>query len=124
MNAINFPDIFYNNNTVVNTNSRDCTLENIKLILWSEKGEFRFDPFFGIRLRRYWYEQNDNVLMEILIDEIYEQLTIFIPQIKLKRKDISLVRDKWRIYANIKCRHDEDFSLNTYTLVLYDNDTL
>ena len=62
--------------------------------------------------------------MEILIDEIYEQLTIFIPQIKLKRKDISLVRDKWRIYANIKCRHDEDFSLNTYTLVLYDNDTL
>lgn len=124
MNSINFPSIFSNNNTSVNTNSRDCTLENIKLVLSSEKGEFRFDPFFGIRLKRYWFEQNNNVLQDILIDEIYEQLTIFIPQIKLKRKDITLVRDRAKLYVNIKCRHEEDFELNSYSLVLYDNDTI
>lgn len=121
MNTISFPNFLNNNNVMVLNNSRECTLQNIKLVLSCEKGEFRFDPFFGVRLKRYWYEQNNEILRDILINEIYEQLTIFIPQIIIKRSDIKLYSNRQSIIAQITCRYQEDFELDTYTLTLYEN---
>lgn len=121
MNAINFPNFLNNNNVILKTNSKECTLQNIILVLSCEKGELRYDPFYGIRLKRYWYEPNNFVLRDILIDEIYEQLTIFIPQIIVERSDIKLYSYRNTVVAQIKCRYQEDFTLDTYTLVLYEN---
>lgn len=120
MKSISFPKMI-SHNYVQTVSDYDATLQNMKLLLGSEKGEFVFDPFFGIRLKRYTFEQNNKILMDILIDEIYEQLVIFMPQLIIKRKDITLVSETAKIYVNIKARNQKDFSLNSYNLVLFNN---
>lgn len=120
MNSIAFPKMIKNNH-VQTVSDYDATLQNMKLLLGSEKGEFRFDPFFGIRLKRYLFEQNNPVLMDVLIDEIYEQLAIFMPQLIITRSDITLTKDTAKVYVNIKARNQKDFELNSYNLVLFNN---
>ena len=120
MKSISVPKMI-SHNYVQTVSDYDATLQNMKLLLGSEKGEFVFDPFFGIRLKRYTFEQNNKILMDILIDEIYEQLVIFMPQLIIKRKDITLVSEMAKIYVNIKARNQKDFSLNSYNLVLFNN---
>ena len=120
MNSIAFPKMIKNNH-VQTVSDYDATLQNMKLLLGSEKGEFRFDPFFGIRLKRYLFEQNNPVLMDVLIDEIYEQLVIFMPQLIINRSDITLTKDTAKVYVNIKARNQKDFELNSYNLVLFNN---
>ena len=120
MNSIAFPKMIKNNH-VQTVSDYDATLQNMKLLLGSEKGEFRFDPFFGIRLKRYLFEQNNPVLMDVLIDAIYEQLVIFMPQLIITRSDITLTKDTAKVYVNIKARNQKDFELNSYNLVLFNN---
>lgn len=120
MKSISFPKMI-SHNYIQTVSDYDATLQNMKLLLGSEKGEFVFDPFFGIRLKRYMFEQNNKILMDILIDEIYEQLVIFMPQLIITRKDISLVSDTAKIYVNIKARNQRDFALNKYNLVLFNS---
>ena len=120
MSSIAFPKMIKNNH-VQTVSDYDATLQNMKLLLGSEKGEFRFDPFFGIRLKRYLFEQNNPVLMDVLIDEIYEQLVIFMPQLIITRSDITLTKDTAKVYVNIKARNQKDFELNSYNLVLFNN---
>ena len=118
--SISFPKML-NHNRVQLVEDYDATLQNIKTVLGSEKGEFKFDPYFGIRLKRYMFEQNNFVLQDLLLDEIYEQLVTFIPQIIVKRNDITFEKERAKLYLNIKCTNRFDFTLNTYNLVLYNN---
>ena len=118
--SISFPKML-NHNRVQLVEDYDATLQNIKTVLGSEKGEFKFDPYFGIRLKRYMFEQNNFVLQDLLLDEIYEQLVTFIPQIIVRRNDITFEKERAKLYLNIKCTNRIDFTLNTYNLVLYNN---
>ena len=120
MKSISFPKMI-SHNYIQTVSDYDATLQNMKLLLGSEKGESIIDPFFGIRWKRYMFEQNNKILMDILIDEIYEQLVIFMPQLIITRKDISLVSDMAKIYVNIKARNQRDFALNKYNLVLFNS---
>lgn len=120
MNAIKFPDMITHNH-VQTVDDYDATLQNMKLFLSSEKGEFVFDPFFGIRLKRYLFEQNNIILQDILCDEIYEQLSIFMPQLIIKRENITLSKDRAKVYCTIKARNQKDFQLNSYNLVLFNS---
>lgn len=119
MKSIKFPNMI-RHNYVQTISDEAATLQNLKLLLNSEKGEFTFDPFFGIRLKRYMFEQNNLVLRDILIDEIFEQISIFMPQLIIKRKDITIEPDNYKLYISIKARNQKDFQLNTYNLVLLD----
>lgn len=118
MKSLSFPKMI-KNKTVQTVSDYDATLQNMKLVLGSEKGEFKFDPFFGIRLKRYMFEQNNPILLDILRDEIYEQLVIFMPQLIINKKEITLTSDGATVYVNIKARNQKDFELNTYNLVLF-----
>lgn len=100
----------------------DATLQNLCLLLKSEQGEFRFDPFFGIRLKRYLFNQNDYILRDIIIDEIYTKIVTFIPQITVKREDIKLVSDRARLSVGIRCMNNADFTTNMYNIVLFDTE--
>lgn len=118
--SIAFPKMI-NHNRVQTLEDHDATLQNIKLVLGSEKGEFKFDPYFGIRLKRYMFEQNNFVLQDLLLDEIYEQLVTFVPQITVRRNDITFEKERAKLYITIKCTNRLDFTPNTYNLVLYEN---
>lgn len=119
MISIAFPDMF--NRTVTNTVSDyDATLQNMKMLLWSEKGELFGDPYFGTGLRKYLYEQNDLILKDILIDDIYTAIATFMPQILLERKGITIESDGVMVTATIEAMNRVSFETNLYNLVLLD----
>ena len=121
MKSLNFPKMFNEGRSgiLVQENSHKATAQNLIYLLSSEKGEFAFDPFFGIRLKRYTFEQNNYILRDILIDEIYTQIRAFMPQIMLKRSDITLTTDRGTVYLNVKCTNKADFKTDMYNLVLF-----
>ena len=118
MKSIAFPQMF--TRTVTNTISdHDATLQNLKLLLWSEKGELFGDPYYGTGFKKYLYDQNDLVLEDIIIDDVYTTIALFMPQIKVNRKDIKLTRDdKGQLSVTIKCTNLVDFTTDLYTIVL------
>lgn len=120
MNSISFPKMFNSTSTNVVTDY-DATLQDVKLLLCSEKGELFGDPFFGIRLKRYMFNQNNYVLRDILLDEIFTQLVTFAPQLSIERKNIDIIQRGKTIYAKIKAINKVDFTTNTYELVLMQN---
>ena len=97
----------------------DASMQDIKLLLATEKGELFGDPFMGIRLKRYVFEQNNDILRDILIDEIYSQLLVFAPQITVRRKDIKITQDGKDIKISFRAINNVDFKTNMYDLVLY-----
>ena len=123
MNSIKFPDMFSTNSTNI-IKDLDATKQNTLLLLKSEKGELFGDPYFGIRLKRYLYEQNNCILKDIIIDEIYTQLSLFLPQVKVERKDIKIEQDRAKLYCSFKGINQIDFTTDTYSLVLYDEERI
>lgn len=121
MNCIGFPKMFSNNTTNIykgNQATRNC----IHLLLSSEVGELFGDPEFGIRLKKFTYNQNNYVLRDILIDEIFTQLNLFCPQVSLTRNDIKIRQDGHTLYAVIKAINKVDFTTSTYNLVLLEEE--
>lgn len=117
MNAISFPNIFTKLSTKV-ISDHDATLQNLKNLLLSEQGEFKGDPYYGVKLKRYLFEQNNAVLKDILIDEIYTQVALFMPQLKVERKNIDITQKDTTLYATIKATNMLDFTIDTYDIVL------
>lgn len=116
--SISFPNMFKNNSTQT-VDDLNASKQNLKLTLLSEKGEFKYDPFFGVRLKKYMFDQNNFVLRDILLDEIYEQIVYFMPQLTVSRRDIRLTSEKHTLYVTIKGINKLDFTPNTYNLVLF-----
>lgn len=118
MKSISFPSMFNSTSTKVIKDTHDATFQNILLVLGSEKGEFVSDPYFGIRLRRYVYDQNNSVLKDIIIDEIYAQLKTFVPQLNVNRDDITLTVERAKMSCHIKATNKLDYTNDAYDVVL------
>ena len=118
MKSIGFPNILNN----VSTNSVDdyyATLQNIKLLLFSEKGELFGDPYYGTNLRKFLFDQNDLILQDILLDDIYTALALFIPQIKVNRNDIKLIKSgNGSLSLSIKALNKASFTTDMFNIVL------
>ena len=124
MNSINFPKMFQGNGTIINkdADSNKSILEWLHLLLGSEVGTMHGDPEFGIRLKRYAFDQNNYILRDILVDEIYTKIVYFCPSIYLERKNIKIISELHTIKVNIVCKNQATFETNMYDLVLYRNE--
>lgn len=121
MKSISFPKMFNTNSTNISKDF-DATKQNTLLLLHSEKGELFGDPYFGIRLKRYLFDQNNYILKDIIIDEIYTQLALFMPQLNVDRRDIKITQDKATLYCRFKAVNQANFKTDIYNLVLYKED--
>lgn len=123
MRTLKFPKMFNSSSTNVwkNTDYIKATNQSLLLLLQTERGELFGDPYFGIVLKKYLYDQNSYVLRDIIIDTIYVQLALFIPQIKVKRKDITIVQNKMKgkLYCKFRAVSQIDYTTDTYNLVLF-----
>lgn len=93
------------------------------MLLHCERGELFGDPYFGLMLKHFMFDQNNYVLRDQLIDVIYTQLATFIPQVYVKRSDIQLIRDKGergKLYCSFHGVSQIDYQVQTYNLVLFD----
>ena len=125
MRSLQFPKMFNSNSTRVidAADYKKATLQNLKLLLLSEKGELFGDPYFGIRLKKYLFNQNSYVLKDVIIDEIYTQIALFIPQLRVERKNIDIIQDynnsKATLHCTIKAINQIDFTTDMYNIVIY-----
>ena len=87
------------------------------------RGELFGDPYFGLMLKKLMFDQNSYILKDTIIDMIYTQLAIFIPQIKVRRQDIDIVQDreKGKLYCNFSGINQIDYQHNTFNLVLLED---
>lgn len=125
MNAISFPKMFRGNATVVDedsTNSAKASLTCLHLLLGSECETLFGDPEFGLYLRKYMFDQNNFVLRDILIDEIYTKITTFCPQIFLERKNIKITNSGKSVFVNITCKDKVTFRNNIFNLKLFESE--
>lgn len=121
MLSIAFPNMFSRTYTNV-VQDYNATLQNLKLLLWSEKGELFGDPYYGTGLKRYLNDPNDAILRDVLIDDIYTAIATFMPQIYIKRSDIKVTSDRSKVVVSISALNRADFTTNMYNIVLLDTE--
>lgn len=117
MQSIAFPNMFSGTKTNI-IKDKDATMSNLRLLLESVRGTLLGDPYFGSRLKEVFFENNNVILRDMIVDEIYSCIQIFIPQLYLQRKDIQLIQEKDRIYAKINCINVLDNTTNLYNINL------
>ncbi len=125
MKTIKFPKMFNPNSTNVWKANEylESTTQSTILLLHTTRGELFGDPYFGLMLKRYLFDQNSYILKDNIIDMIYTQLALFIPQVKVKRKDIEIIQDreKGKLYCKFSGINQIDYQMNTFNLVLFDS---
>lgn len=121
MYSIAFPEMVSNTTTYL-TKDSSATLSNISLLLQSWQGALLGDPGFGTNLKKYVYSQNNVILKDILIDDIYASLLQFIPQIYVKREDIRLTQKNDVLECTINCINKQDNQPNMYQIDLITDD--
>lgn len=121
MNSISFPNMFTTTSTLV-VKDKDASLQDLELLLASEKGELLGDPYFGVRIKRYTFNQNNYLLRDVLVDEIFSQIRVFAPQITVNRNDIKIIQKGNKLIATIKGINKLDFTTDMYQLELLSSD--
>jgi hypothetical protein len=124
MRSYKFPKMFNSNSSQIwrADEYSKATKQNVLLLLHSERGEFEYDPYFGILLKHYMFNQNSYILKDMLIDTIYTQIAIFLPQVKISRNAIDIITDskKGRLYCTFSGVNQIDYTHNTFNLLLFD----
>lgn len=117
MKSLGFPNMFSGTTTNV-ISDKDATGSNLRLLLESVRGTLIGDPYFGSRLKEVLFENNNVILRDMIIDEIYTCIQTFMPQLILKREDIKIIQQKDKIYASINCINILDNTPNLYNINL------
>jgi hypothetical protein len=124
MRSYKFPDMFSSNSSRIWREDEygKATKQNVLLLLQSERGELECDPYFGILLKHYMFNQNSYILKDMLLDTLYTQIAIFIPQVKVSRNAIEIIADdvKGRLYCKFSGINQIDYTHNTFNLLLFD----
>jgi phage baseplate assembly protein W len=119
MKSISFPDMFNSSSTNV-VSGKEATASNLRLLLQSEKGDLFGDPYYGVNVKKYLFEQNNHVLRDIIIDDIYTALILFMPQLIVKRSDIVVVtNNKTTLVANLKVTNRSNYVTDLYSIILF-----
>ena len=125
MRSYQFPQMFNTNSSRIWRSDEylEATQQNAIILLHCERGELACDPYFGLMLKHFLFNQNNFVLRDQIIDVIYTQLAIFMPQIKVRRQDIEIIQDKekGKLYCNFHGISQIDYQVQTYNLVLLEN---
>lgn len=115
MNAVSFPDMISNNSTNIITDE-DATLQNLKYLILSSKNTLFGDPYFGTNLKKLIFDRNNTILRDIVIDDIFTAITMFMPQIKVERRNISVESEGSRLYINIRAQNRLDYTFTDYSI--------
>lgn len=122
MKSINIDNMFSNisTNTILD---KDATMQNLKLLLETSKGELFGDPYFGTNLKKMIYDQNDVILKDLVIDDIYTAIKTFMPQIEVDRKDISAEvkpnGNKAVLHVTMSALNKLTYETNLYNIALF-----
>lgn len=117
MNAIRFPNIFNSNKAAI-VRDKEATYQNLKTLLLSSKLTLFGDPYFGSNLRRLLYENNNVILQDLVIDDIFTVINTYMPQVRVLRDNIRVTSDGNRVIVNIYAQNLLDYSFDEYSVQL------
>ena len=117
MYSFGFPQMLRSNTSVL-ISDKQAVRSNLVLILSSEQLSHFGDPLFGCRLKQALFEQEQSLVVDLLIDEIYTTIVTFIPQVYLTRKDIELTTDGTDVFATVHYIFALDNTSDLYTINL------
>ena len=78
----------YEDGYLMNKSLREVIKQNFKSLLLTSPGERVMDPTFGVGLRNYLFEQNSVLLKEQIMENVYEQVSRYLPFIKIEQVNI------------------------------------
>ena len=99
---------------------KEAVKQNIFLLFKSIRGELFGDPGYGTDLIRFIYSQNHSVIVDLIIDEIYMGIKLYIPQVLIARSDISIEQTKSQLFANVRVVYRDDLSSDLYQIPILD----
>lgn len=117
MYSIQFPKMVSNTNTNL-VKDHDATASNLKLLLAADKYSLFGDPYYGTNLKRLMFEQNNKILRDLVIDDIYTAIITFMPQLRIERKDITVTSSRAAVFAEIKAVNLLDYTTDMYNINL------
>ena len=117
MYSIAFPDIFSTSKLHL-VSDINAVKNNLKLVLLSNKTELFGDPDYGCNLKRFLYEPNNSVIYDLIRQEIYDAILIYVPQIRTSRDSIELTSDGTDLYATIKYNYMSNRTPDMFTIKL------
>ena len=117
MNAIRFPNIFNSNKAAI-VRDKEATYQNLRTLLLSGKLTLFGDPYFGSNLRRLLYENNNVILQDLVIDDIFTVINTYMPQVRVLRDNIRVTSDGNRVIVNIYAQNLLDYSFDEYSVQL------
>ena len=123
MYSIQFPEMI----SGVTTNlkkDKEASAQNLKLMLLSDRGGLFGDPYFGTLWRKLIFEQNNLILRDIIIDDILVSIQTFIPQLLVKREDITVNSDRYTVTIDIKALNLLDYQTDMYTIKLMEDEVM
>lgn len=123
MYSLDFPNMLNSTTTRV-IKDHAASLSNLILLLKSDRNSLLGDPYFGTNLKNFLFNQNNIVLRDVIVDEIYTAIKTFLPQISVERKNISVTSDRDSVYVNIKALNLLDYTLDSYNLNLINAEEL
>lgn len=121
MYSIAFPDMFSTATTNI-FSDYDATLSNLKLLLMSNKLSLFGDPYFGTNLTKYLFDNNNTVLRDLVIDDIYTNIATFMPQLIVSRNDIKIKQKKTQLFVELTAKNIIDNVNNLYEIQLTTSD--
>lgn len=125
MISIRFPNMLSSQkaNLVEDRDKHDATYQNLKYLLLSDKLSMFGDPYYGTNIKRFLYSQT-KTLKDILIDDIYTAIGVFMPQIAVSRNDINLYAKYQNVYVTLSCTNRLDHVTNLYSICLTSTETI
>lgn len=111
-----------NNTTAVMAKDHEATVNNLKLMLLSPRTSLFGDPYYGTELQKTIYNPNHLIIQDLVIDDIYSSIQVFMPQLDLSRRDISITHTGTNMYGKIKATNLIDHTNNLYEIRLTDSE--
>lgn len=121
MVSLKFPEMF-SSGRVNLVSDKEAALSNLKLTIGASKQTLLGDPFFGTNIRKYTFSQNSQVLRDLIQDEIYSSIRVFVPQILCNRDDIKVEAQGAKITASIRFKYLTDQTVDIYKIDLFDEE--
>ena len=121
MYSFDFPSML-NSSTARLRTDKEAVRSNVLLLLQTEKNSLFGDPYFGVELKQYLFEQAASIVPDLLIDKLLSAIIEFVPQVYITRDDITVSTDGTDIFATIKYMYILDNTVDIYTINLTEND--
>lgn len=122
MYSFAWPNIFSSNNVSTNLlEDKEAAKSNLLLLLNSERLSLFGDPYFGTLLKQVIFQPNNNIIVDLIIDELYTTICTYIPQLYLTRNDITIKSNKIDLFATINVTYKIDNTSDLYHINLTNN---